>query len=63
LTVSTDIVDTLRVVATFRAATDAHGIPASTLTDNGLVFTTRFLHGPNGFERRKGQHPEHEWAM
>ena len=39
------------VVATFRAATDAHGIPASTLTDNGLVFTTRFLHGPNGFER------------
>lgn len=39
------------VVATFRAATDAHGIPASTLTDNGLVFTTRFLHGPNNFER------------
>jgi transposase InsO family protein len=39
------------VVATFRAAIDAHGIPASTLTDNGLVFTTRFLHGPNNFER------------
>lgn len=39
------------VVDTFRAAADAHGIPASTLTDNGLVFTTRFLHGPNGFER------------
>ena len=39
------------VVTTFRAAVDAHGIPASTLTDNGLVFTTRFLHGPNDFER------------
>ena len=39
------------VVATFRAAVDTHGIPASTLTDNGMVFTTRFLHGPNGFER------------
>ena len=39
------------VVDTFRAAVDVHGIPASTLTDNGLVFTTRFLHGPNGFER------------
>jgi transposase InsO family protein len=39
------------VVAAFRAAVDVHGIPASTLTDNGLVFTTRFLHGPNGFER------------
>jgi len=39
------------VVTAFRAAIDAHGVPASTLTDNGLVFTTRFLHGPNGFER------------
>ena len=33
------------VVTTFRAATQAHGIPLSTLTDNGLVFTTRFAHG------------------
>ena len=39
------------VVDTFRAADDVHGAPASTLTDNGLVFITRFLHGPNGFER------------
>ena len=39
------------VVDAFRDAIDIHGIPASTLTDNGLVFTTRFLHGPNGFER------------
>jgi hypothetical protein len=38
-------------VAAFRDAVDVHGVPASTLTDNGLVFTTRFLHGPNGFER------------
>jgi transposase InsO family protein len=33
------------VVATFRRAIADHGIPASTLTDNGLVFTTRFAHG------------------
>lgn len=39
------------VVDAFRAAVDTHGTPASTLTDNGMVFTTRFLHGPNGFER------------
>ena len=39
------------VLATFRAAIDAYGIPATTLTDNGLVFTTGFVHGPNIFER------------
>lgn len=39
------------VLAAFRAAVQIHGVPASTLTDNGLVFTTRFLHGPNAFER------------
>ena len=33
------------VVTTFRAAIADHGIPLSTLTDNGLVFTTRFAHG------------------
>lgn len=33
------------VVATFRTAIARHGIPFSTLTDNGLVFTTRFAHG------------------
>ena len=33
------------VVTTFRAAVERHGIPFSTLTDNGLVFTTRFAHG------------------
>jgi transposase InsO family protein len=41
------------VVDEFRAAINEHGIPASTLTDNGMVFTTRFSGGRggrNGFE-------------
>ena len=41
------------VVAAFREAVQSHGIPASTLTDNGMVFTTRFSGGKggrNGFE-------------
>ena len=41
------------VVATFRAAIAQHGPPASTLTDNGMVFTTRLAGGRggrNGFE-------------
>jgi transposase InsO family protein len=33
------------VVTTFRAAIERHGTPSSTLTDNGMVFTTRFAHG------------------
>jgi transposase InsO family protein len=36
------------VLATFRAAVTAHGAPASTLTDNGMVFTTRFSGGKGG---------------
>jgi transposase InsO family protein len=58
------------VVAEFRAAVTAHGVPASTLTDNGLVFTTRFSGGKggrNGFEaelrrlgiRQKNGKPSH----
>jgi transposase InsO family protein len=43
------------VVDTFRAAIESHGSPASTLTDNGLVYTTRFSGGGrgglNGFEK------------
>ncbi len=35
------------MVTTFQAATSAYGVPFSTLTDNGLVFTTRFAHGGN----------------
>jgi transposase InsO family protein len=33
---------------TFRAAVRAHGVPASTLTDNGMVFTTRLAGGRGG---------------
>jgi transposase InsO family protein len=58
------------VVAEFRKATAAHGVPASTLTDNGLVFTTRLAGGKggrNGFEseldrlrvRQKNSRPNH----
>jgi transposase InsO family protein len=59
------------VVNTFRAAIARHGTPFSTLTDNGLVFTTRFAHGGrtsrNGLEnelvklrvRQKNSRPNH----
>jgi transposase InsO family protein len=59
------------VVTTFRAATHRHGTPFSTLTDNGLVFTTRFAHGGrtsrNGLEtelvklrvQQKNSRPNH----
>lgn len=59
------------VVATFRAAIAKHGTPFSTLTDNGLVFTTRFANGGrasrNGLEtelvkhrvRQKNSRPNH----
>jgi transposase InsO family protein len=36
------------VLDTFRKAYEAHGIPASTLTDNGMVFTTRLAGGKGG---------------
>jgi transposase InsO family protein len=44
------------VVAQFHAAIAEHGIPASTLADNGMVFTTRLsgagrAGGRNKFER------------
>jgi transposase InsO family protein len=41
------------VLTAFRAATAEHGYPASTLTDNGMVFTARFAGergGRNAFE-------------
>ena len=58
------------VLAVFRAAAAAHGTPASTLTDNGMVFTTRFSGGKggrNGLEhelrrlnvRQKNSRPNH----
>ncbi|OZM69873.1 IS481 family transposase [Amycolatopsis antarctica] len=36
------------VVASFRETVARHGIPASTLTDNGMVFTTRYSGGRGG---------------
>jgi transposase InsO family protein len=41
------------VLVTFRDTVAQHGIPAATLTDNGMVFTTRYSGGRggrNGFE-------------
>ena len=38
------------VVAVFLAVIDHHGAPASTLTDNGSVYTSRFTGGRNAFE-------------
>ncbi len=38
------------VVETFLAAGNEHGLPASTLTDNGRVYTARFGGGKNAFE-------------
>jgi transposase InsO family protein len=47
------------VLAEFRKAVATHGIPASTLTDNGMVFTTRLSGGSlNGTQGRNGF--EHE---
>ena len=36
------------VLATFRRCVTEHGIPASTLTDNGMVYTTRYSGGRGG---------------
>jgi transposase len=36
------------VTATFRETLATHGIPASTLTDNGMVYTARFAGGRGG---------------
>jgi transposase InsO family protein len=55
------------VVTTFLAAADTHGLPHSTLTDNGSVYTSRFTGGRNGFEYllaslgivQKNGHPNH----
>ena len=44
----------LIVVTTFREAVAEHGIPASTLTDNGMVFTTRLAQGKKGAGTRNG---------
>jgi transposase len=51
------------VKATFRKAAGHHGIPASTLTDNGMVYTVRLAGhgrqgGRNGFEQQL-----HDWHV
>ena len=52
------------VVDTFRTAIALHGAPASTLTDNGMVFTTRLAGGQRRPQRLRGRaapprhHPE-----
>lgn len=38
------------VMNTFLTTIDEHGTPASTLTDNGVVYTARFVGGRNAFE-------------
>jgi transposase InsO family protein len=55
------------VVETFTQNTETYGIPASTLTDNGLVYTARFRGSKNAFEyllaamevTQKNGHPYH----
>jgi transposase InsO family protein len=55
------------VAKTFLAVADQHGLPASTLTDNGRVYTARFGGGKNAFEyllavlgiQQKNGHPSH----
>jgi transposase InsO family protein len=42
------------VLAQFRHVTAAHGVPAGVLTDNGLVYTTRFAGGRRGRVTRNG---------
>ncbi len=42
------------MLATFRQTVAEHGIPASTLTDNGMVFTTRLSQGKKGAGTRNG---------
>jgi transposase InsO family protein len=46
------------VLAEFRGAVGQHGTPAATLTDNGMVFTTRLAGGKRGAGTRNGL--EHE---
>ena len=55
------------VTQQFLATADEHGLPASTLTDNGRVYTARFGGGRNAFEyllallgiTQKNGHPGH----
>lgn len=46
------------VLATFRQTVAQYGMPASTLTDNGMVFTTRLSQGRRGAGTRNGYETE-----
>ena len=54
-------------MASFQACINEYGTPASTLTDNGVVYTARFVAGKNAFEylltalriKQKNGHPGH----
>ena len=58
-------------MTTFLTAIEQHGTPASTLTDNGCVYTARLGGGRNAFEhllpirgvRQKNGHPGHPQAQ
>lgn len=45
------------VLRTFGETVAEHGIPASTLTDNEMVFTTRLSQGQEGRRRPRQRHP------
>jgi transposase InsO family protein len=55
------------VVDSFTDTATTYGLPTATLTDNGSVYTSRFTHGHNDFERllnnlgvtQKNGHPGH----
>jgi hypothetical protein len=47
--------------ATFRQAAGQHGIPASTLTDNGMVYTVRWSGGRGG--RNELEHQLRAWDV
>lgn len=61
------VVTASRVIADFTDAINQFGPPQSTLTDNGAVFTARFINGRNAFEhllsalgiRQKNSSPNH----
>jgi len=49
------------VTTTFRKAAGQHGIPASTLTDNGMVYTVRLAGGRGG--RNTFEHQLRDWNV
>jgi len=52
--VAFDRVNGPAVVNVFRTAITRHGVPTSVLSDNGMVFTTRFAGGGHGRNARNG---------